>query len=662
MLMKSNAEIQENEDFVSDESKTADEGMYKSLRGQQIRDVLYGESDLSVISRCAFLWDHCDAVASIDTLIDDIAITHLDEMIRSHIVRLVADVAVKSTFEISQKVSENYLKYLCALSPQKITPDSNEMHVIRQVIIALERLRPTHIVDYLDDLLTLAEHLPGNLSGALVLALSNTAKSNRILRRNLVTELLKVISLNEDNISQRESIARSILIELTGEIYSFLSMKSVSFDVTDFIHDYSAVDLGLTRFSANEVHIQLYRATVILTSCSNLQDVMQRNQRGELNKEQKSKLLHEVRVLQNKIIEELVEFLRADGIAILRLDGASTKLESDVSIGIKRSRYKSTLNLGSGIIANIVEEQIPRIIKNTSISPREEHIFLGVKSYLCYPLTVGNKVKGLLIATNSNPDAFNFDHIIFLSIPIIAIAEAMASAWEFTSQANLIDAHVMLSDAAHYLKTPVSTLKTHTSGLRRELGTNPLNARIKFRVETIEDNANILTRMIDNALDLTVIQAGSSLENVVMEDLLICGVIEEVSTQVRIAATDREIEMKIISEKDLKISGSKSHLVRAIYEIVDNAIKRSERGSRIEISADRSDDKVRILIRNYGEQFDPDLLPRIFEMYVSDGKGIGFGLPFSKHIIGDDMHMGSISPIPRDDGAEFEIFLPLLIQ
>jgi PAS domain S-box-containing protein len=116
------------------------------------------------------------------------------------------------------------------------------------------------------------------------------------------------------------------------------------------------------------------------------------------------------------------------------------------------------------------------------------------------------------------------------------------------------------------------------------------------------------------------------------------------------------------TEAELVIDADRSRITQVISNIVGNAIKFSPRGT-IKVSSALLDDKFEIKISDNGGGIPDEILPRLFEKFVTkdhgqaNKKGTGLGLYISKAIVA--AHHGEITAFNSEGGATFVIRLPV---
>lgn len=120
-------------------------------------------------------------------------------------------------------------------------------------------------------------------------------------------------------------------------------------------------------------------------------------------------------------------------------------------------------------------------------------------------------------------------------------------------------------------------------------------------------------------------------------------------------------------ESDLLIDADRSRITQVITNLVGNAIKFTSKGSiKIQSKAFVDKNRLEIRISDTGGGISEDILPRLFEKFVTkdhgegNKKGSGLGLYISKAIV--TAHNGELSAFNSEGGATFLICLPITRQ
>jgi len=220
------------------------------------------------------------------------------------------------------------------------------------------------------------------------------------------------------------------------------------------------------------------------------------------------------------------------------------------------------------------------------------------------------------------------------------------------------------SDAAHELRTPLTAIRSIVDvTLHRDRDSDEyVNALVQIqneieRLSSIIDDLLVITRL-ENSLqkgDYKVFPAG-----VLIEDVL---------DTIAVLAKEKNIHIMTEIPSDLEIAGDRQKLSRAIFNLVDNAIKYTPEGGQIRISGekDQSREEVEILIEDSGIGIPVDEIDKIFDRFYrvdkarSETRGTGLGLSIAQEIV--KAHNGTITvKSSSQQGSIFRVTLPLKIR
>ena len=219
-----------------------------------------------------------------------------------------------------------------------------------------------------------------------------------------------------------------------------------------------------------------------------------------------------------------------------------------------------------------------------------------------------------------------------------------------------------LAMLAHELRNPLGAI-ANSSYLLERIGTgHPQKARA---VEIIRRQIQHLVRMVDDLLDVSRITRGKV--ELRREPLDFAEVVRNAveTTRPLAEAKDQDLSLEIAPEP-LSLDGDVTRLEQVLSNLLRNAVKFTDEGGRIDVSAGRKDGYAIVRVRDDGIGITPDLLPRIFDLFAQgeqaldrSGAGLGIGLTLVRSLV--EMHGGAIQA--RSDGAgrgsEFEVRLPL---
>jgi signal transduction histidine kinase len=139
--------------------------------------------------------------------------------------------------------------------------------------------------------------------------------------------------------------------------------------------------------------------------------------------------------------------------------------------------------------------------------------------------------------------------------------------------------------------------------------------------------------------------------------------VREVAELYEYVAEDKSVALSTRAPADLFLRADRGRLRQAIANLVDNAIKYTADGGRVEIEAFQKDQQAVLLVRDTGIGIAPQDLPRIWErLYRGDKsrsqRGLGLGLSLVKAIV--QAHRGRVEAATNPlGGSIFALYLPL---
>ncbi len=215
-----------------------------------------------------------------------------------------------------------------------------------------------------------------------------------------------------------------------------------------------------------------------------------------------------------------------------------------------------------------------------------------------------------------------------------------------------------LAMLGHELRNPLSPIVTSLQILRmRGEGTR--------EHAVIERQVDHLTRLVDDLLDVSRITRGKielrrsriELGHAVLRGLEIASPLLETRQQRLVLS---------IPQTGLAVDGDLDRLAQVVANLLSNAAKYSEPGTEVTLRAQRAGDRVRLSVRDAGIGMEPELVPRVFDMFFQQPQaldrskgGLGLGLAIVRSLV--EMHGGSVRAASAGPGkgSEFTVDLPL---
>jgi two-component system phosphate regulon sensor histidine kinase PhoR len=224
-----------------------------------------------------------------------------------------------------------------------------------------------------------------------------------------------------------------------------------------------------------------------------------------------------------------------------------------------------------------------------------------------------------------------------------------------------------IANASHELRTPLAALLGFIETLQGTAKDDPV-ARAKF-LTIMQGQATRMARLIDDLLSLSRIELNAHLHPNTPLDL--APIVRQVADGLQTLARDRDVVIKVAAPPDaLIVLGDRDELIRALENLVENALKYGAAGKRVDITLARSQTRAgtpeaRLAVRDYGPGIAPEHLPRLTERFyrvdVADSRaqgGTGLGLALVKHVLNRHGGRLNIESTPGA-GASFTMHLPL---
>jgi len=212
-----------------------------------------------------------------------------------------------------------------------------------------------------------------------------------------------------------------------------------------------------------------------------------------------------------------------------------------------------------------------------------------------------------------------------------------------------------VADAAHELRTPLTALKGRLDVVRqRERDADAYRSAI----DCIEPEVERLIRLVRDLLLLARLETDTSpWEEAPVDVSQLC---ERIVEQMQPLAAERELSIALDVEPDLLVTGSFDHLLRALLNLLDNAIKYADTPGHIIVSAHRVDGHISLQISNDGRLLDAALIARVGERFLRDEGdrsrdtgGVGLGLAIAAEIA--RRHRGSLTLASKTSGGAIAI-------
>lgn len=200
-----------------------------------------------------------------------------------------------------------------------------------------------------------------------------------------------------------------------------------------------------------------------------------------------------------------------------------------------------------------------------------------------------------------------------------------------------------VADASHELRTPLSLIRANAEILERAAD-KPVSANMES-VQDIISQSDRLASLVSQMLTLARSDTGEAATDMRPVDL--AALARDTAREMRLLATEGGITLENYSRGPAIVEGDELRLRELLAILIDNSLKYSDAGSRVDVRATTGNGKAVIEVTDNGRGIPEEALPKIFERFYRVDRarsrelgGAGLGLAIAKWIV--DTHKGTI--------------------
>jgi len=343
-------------------------------------------------------------------------------------------------------------------------------------------------------------------------------------------------------------------------------------------------------------------------------------------------------------------------------------LGTELRYEVANPAYCTMMNRGD-LVGRPIREAFPELKGHASLAALDDVLRTGE------PYRVSEMVVPLADEGRLNDHYFNFivqplvggalgrDGVVIVAVELTeqVLARRRIEALRVTTENASRAKDEFLSTLSHELRTPLNAIVGWSSLLRQ--GTLPPE-RATRALETVERNARIQARLIDDMLDLSRIEQGKLVLSVGPVEMV--RVVEAAIEAVRPAAEAKNVRLQPVLDSHATIVGDADRLQQIAWNLLSNAIKFTPKGGRVQVRLRRAHSFVELVVADNGQGIEAEFLPLVFERFrqadpsfTRRAGGLGLGLAIVRSLV--ELHGGTIEA--RSDGpgtgATFEVRLPM---
>ena len=219
-----------------------------------------------------------------------------------------------------------------------------------------------------------------------------------------------------------------------------------------------------------------------------------------------------------------------------------------------------------------------------------------------------------------------------------------------------------LAVLAHELRNPLAAVRTGLEVLRRTAVQGKSSERM---MEIMERQVTHLAQLVDDLLDVSRIATGKI--ELKKERVSLAASIQNAIDMSREMIDKSDLELRVIlPEEPIFLDADPVRLAQVFANLLDNAVKYTDRGGRIEVTAEERGPEVFVTIADTGIGISPEMQPKVFDLFMQIDRslrrpreGLGIGLALVREIL--TLHGGGIKACSegKGRGSQFVVRLPL---
>lgn len=219
-----------------------------------------------------------------------------------------------------------------------------------------------------------------------------------------------------------------------------------------------------------------------------------------------------------------------------------------------------------------------------------------------------------------------------------------------------------LAMLGHELRNPLAPITLANELLKAQVAGNPTAERLRG---IIDRNTRDLSRIVDDLLEISRINEGKI--ELRLEPVNLGEAVEQAAASARPLMDARGHTFTLdLPPEPVTLEADPTRLVQVLVNLLNNAARYTDPGGRISLTAGRDGSEAWIRIRDNGRGIPPELLPRVFDLFVQGEQGLartegglGIGLTLVHRLV--RMHGGTVDAESGGPGAgsTFTVRLPL---
>ena len=218
----------------------------------------------------------------------------------------------------------------------------------------------------------------------------------------------------------------------------------------------------------------------------------------------------------------------------------------------------------------------------------------------------------------------------------------------------------LTANVSHELRTPLTSIKGFAETLLDGAMADEVTCR-RF-LSIIDGETDRLVKLVDDLLDLSLLE--SKRLTLELKPVDVGVLVAHTVDKLRPLAATQRLTLQQSGASGIVVSADADRLEQVLTNLVDNALKYTPEGGRVDVQVAAANGEVEVLVNDSGRGIGPEDLPHVFERFYRADRsrtrgsgGTGLGLAIAKHIV--EAHGGRISVSSQpNEGTTFKVTLP----
>lgn len=217
----------------------------------------------------------------------------------------------------------------------------------------------------------------------------------------------------------------------------------------------------------------------------------------------------------------------------------------------------------------------------------------------------------------------------------------------------------LIANVSHDLRTPIAIIRGYVETLQMKEETITKEERNQY-INTVSESAEKLERLVNELFELSKLEANQVLAK--KEPFIMSELVSDISNKYKLIAESKNISINTVLSKELTpVFADVSLIERVMQNLIDNALKFTPSGGKIEIKTIKSDDNnIEISVTDTGIGIPENDREQIFARYYKANNftdlknSTGLGLAIAKKIL--DLHQSTLDLVSAENVGSSFIF------